>query len=103
MNLAILTDDGTTITEAVFRLTDTLQWWTPIFLTCELSFRFVELRVTNELAHNMQNPSYIIQNFFQNMFAIFSDIAVFVADNYYSDYMSMWFWIGDLVYLIFVM
>ena len=41
LEVAMLAQDPSSIIEGVFRIADTLMWYTPIFLTCELSVRYI--------------------------------------------------------------
>ena len=102
MDLAILTNDGGSLIEAIFRIADTLQWFTPMFLTCELSARFVSIRIFAEVYVNMKNPQNYLFNVIAHQFEIISDFFVMVANVYYSDPMSVAFWMGDLYYQIAV-
>ena len=91
------------ITEGVFRIADTLQWGVPVFLTCELTSRFIGLSIMDEVLFNFQNPYRILLNLVKNEFNLLSDFLVLISDVFYKDNFSLCFWVGDLLYNIVVM
>jgi hypothetical protein len=66
MDLAILANDPVTTTEGVFRFADTMMWYTPIFLSCELTTRFIELTVMSDVVNNLFNPFNFFLNILRN-------------------------------------
>ena len=83
-------------------MADTLQWYTPIFLSCELSFRFMGLTLFSDVQNNLENPQNFGFNFMKNLFFITTDVLVLMADQFYSDDLSFAFWTGDIFYQIAV-
>lgn len=98
----MIAEDGALIAEGVFRITDTFQWYTPIFVSCELSSRYISLTLFDEVQTNLSSPHNIFLNVIRNQFNLFSDLSVIMADLVYSEYYSMAFWIGDIVYNLIV-
>ena len=103
LDLAILAEDDKSVVEGIFRIADTLMWYTPIFLGCELAGRFIGLTLFNDVLTNLQNPYTFGLNLLRNQFNIITDIMVLIANLFYDDNFSLVFWIGDLVYQIVVM
>ena len=99
----MVAEDAPSIIEGVFRITDTLQWYTPIFQTCELSTEYILLTLLNDVQTNLGAPYNILLNLIRNQFNLLSDAVVLVADIFYEDSFSMTFWIGDIFYNLVVM
>ena len=53
VELGIAADDGSLITEGVFRAFDTLMWLTPIFVSCHLSQAYINLTLDEEVRANI--------------------------------------------------
>jgi hypothetical protein len=51
---------------------------------------------------NVLSPQYIGINFANEFFYIVSDIAAEIANDFYQDWFSFSYWLGDLVYRFFV-
>uniref|UniRef100_A0A7S3CTW0 Uncharacterized protein n=1 Tax=Strombidium rassoulzadegani TaxID=1082188 RepID=A0A7S3CTW0_9SPIT len=101
LELGVLTDDGEIITEGAFRLADTLQWWLPIYISCELSSRYL-YQSLSVLEDKFNNLWKLPLNLVENLFFVLSDSTVFLSDYFYKDYFSLSFWIGDLLYQIVI-
>ena len=103
LELATLVEEPNDIIEGVFRIADTLMWWTPMFLTCELSARYIVLTLMQEVRSNLLAPWNILLNLIKNNFSVASDTMVLIANFFYNDQFSTAFWLGDLFYLLAVM
>ena len=101
-NIGIQQDDGSIVVEGVFRVADTLQWATPIFLGCDLTNRYIFLTLMSEVVNNFSNPWAIFLNIIKNNFNIVTDSIVIMADTYFDDVFSLSFWAGDIFYNLVV-
>jgi len=98
-----LAKDADVIIEGVFRFADTLQWYVVMFITCELTSRYIYQTVSDDVIGNIMEPLNILQNLARNQFNLISDLFVIAADFFYQDHYSVSFWLGDVFYQIMVM
>ena len=54
------------VIEGYFRIFDCLQWFTPIFVSCNLSATFVYLAFMKYVMKNFSSPWLILVNVFKN-------------------------------------
>ena len=78
-----LAKDADTIIEGVFRFADTLQWYVVMFITCELSSRYIYMTVSDDVISNIMEPMNILQNLARNQFNLISDLLVIATDFFY--------------------
>jgi len=95
-------DDGEIIIEGIFRLGDTLQWITPVFVACHLTQVYINLTLYDEVWANFSAPYKLLLNLMRNQFNLTSDLVVLLSNWFYKDYFSMGFWLGDIFYQIAV-
>lgn len=76
--------------------------FTPIAWRCYLTGTFITYMATTDVRDNLLDPISIGVNAINEFFFIISDIAAEIANDFYNDWFSFAFWLGDLVYRLFV-
>eukprot|EP00350_Pseudokeronopsis_sp_OXSARD2_P012697 CAMPEP_0170552188 /NCGR_PEP_ID=MMETSP0211-20121228/10113_1 /TAXON_ID=311385 /ORGANISM="Pseudokeronopsis sp., Strain OXSARD2" /LENGTH=183 /DNA_ID=CAMNT_0010859761 /DNA_START=755 /DNA_END=1303 /DNA_ORIENTATION=+ len=78
--------------EGIFQLFDTFMVYTPLTIICYNSGLFITNTITSDVYNNVAFPFNIFENFLFEFFTVFSDIAALIANGYYEDYFSFWYW-----------
>mmetsp|Transcript_43105 Transcript_43105/g.31485 ORF Transcript_43105/g.31485 Transcript_43105/m.31485 type:complete len:180 (+) Transcript_43105:799-1338(+) len=88
--------------KGLFELFDTFMVFTPTTIICHDSSLFIVATITQEVAINFAYPVNILENIFFEFFRIVSGVMATIANAFYEDYFSLFYWIGDLLYRVFV-
>jgi len=93
------TDDDA---EGVFQILDSFMFLTPITWECYKTGTFALYVISTDIRANILEPWSIGINVMVEMFYILSNIAAEMANNYYQDWYSFSYFLGDMVYRFFV-
>jgi hypothetical protein len=98
LNNTKTTDDR----EGVFQILDAFIFYTPITWECYQAGIFAYFVISTDVRANVINPESIAINIANEVFYIMSDIAAQVANDFYKDWYSFSYFLGDLVYRLIV-
>lgn len=88
--------------EGIFEIFDTFMVFTPLTIACYTSGTYMSETVTSDVYANIEQPISILYNVMYELFKIFNAVAAEISNSFYGDYFSFSFWLGDLIYRIFV-